>query len=225
MIIDDIKGVIEINGTKFDAKDVLRAISKQWKISYEDELLAIGKITIAPSENPLHMDGYCQVAECCKIYEKYHSQRTKGNYMDLKPPSTHNSLNENVDLGLDGYDSIRYGQKETRTTEERISIDDSELTYIDIGREKNIPNGYQNSPKTTMNNVNYFKEQNIIDYGNDIIPTPKDMNSIRFITLSGPNGRIDVEKIPYKNRTGCIKCGSVVDSRWKYCPVCGNLSR
>jgi len=208
MNLNDIKGIIEVNGKTYDPKILLQAILDQgMKIRAVNGSLLIGRTFIDPSPG-LHSDSAsCPIIDHCKIFDKLSLEASylEGNSEDLSTdfPS------------LDIFPSLQSDQR--RSYVDRIEVNDEDLSIQNLSTLFDDPASlYDERNQNTQLDMNR-KDLSEID--------STEMVGHSQLTRYGTSSRIELSKIPSKLRGTCPQCSSTINVKWKYCACCGSLMR
>ena len=208
MNLNDIKGIIEVNGKTYDPKVLLQAILDQgMKIRAVNGSLLIGRTFIDPSPG-LHSDSAsCPIIDHCKIFDKLSLEAA---YL------ADNSADLSTDFpSLDIFPSIQSDQR--RSYVDRIEVNDEDLSIQNLSSLFDDPSSlYEDQHSNTQYNMNR-KDLSDID--------STEMVGHSQLTRYGHSSRIESSKIPAKLRGTCHQCSSTINIRWKYCACCGSLMR
>ena len=208
MNLNEIKGIIEVNGKTYDPKALLQAILDQgMKIRAVNGSLLIGRTFIDPSPG-LHSDSAsCPIIDHCKIFDKLSLEAA---YL------ADNSADLSADFpSLDIFPSIQSDQR--RSYVDRIEVNDEDLSIQNLSSLFDDPSSlYDDQNTSTQYNMNR-KDLSDID--------SREMVGHSQLTRYGPSTHIKPSKIPLKFRGKCPQCSSTINIKWKYCACCGSVIR
>ncbi len=209
--LTDINGIVEINGLKFDPKDILKALVEQGlKVHSLNGALLIGRSFIDQSPDIKIGEESCSMSPYCKIYDRIHS----GNNCktDVSSSSTAQTHLESLSPF-----PLSFQTEPDKTYVERVEIDNNDI---------NITNLFGNSPsKTSAYSPLPFNDllssEDDLSSLSDYISEPTEMMGLSPLTKYGPS-KIDLESIPPKYRGKCPHCGITININWKFCGKCGH---
>ncbi|MCG3216284.1 MAG: hypothetical protein KAS63_06170 [Candidatus Heimdallarchaeota archaeon] len=205
MNIEEIKGIIEVNGTTFDPKVVLQALLDQgMKIHTVNGSLLIGRTFIDPSPN-LHTDSIsCPIIDYCKVYEKLNSETSS---------KKEKTMDEITDFpSLDIFSSLQ--SEGNRVYVDKIEVNDDDINIQNLS-------SLFDDPSTAFDKSGFDAKFNTNKRVNSDVNT-SEMMGFAPLTRSGSSG-IMSSKIPQKLRGECPHCSSTINVNWKYCACCGSL--
>lgn len=208
MNLNDIKGIIEVNGKTYDPKILLQAILDQgMKIRAVNGSLLIGRTFIDPSPGLLSDSASCPIIDHCKIFDKL---SLEASYLE------NNSEDLSTDFpSLDIFPSFQSDQR--RSYVDRIEVNDEDLSIQNLSSLFDDPSSlYDDQNQNTQFDMNR-KDLSEID--------STEMVGHSQLTRYGPPSRIESSKIPSKLRGTCPQCSSTINVKWKYCACCGSLMR
>ena len=209
MNLNNIKGIIEIDGLKFDPKDIIKALVEQGlKVHSLNGTLLIGRSFIDQSPDIKIGEESCAMSAYCKIYDKLNSG-TKCK-TDLSPSP--------LQTQLDSFSQFpaNFQAESNKAYVERIEIDNDDIDITNIfGNAPSQASKYKSLPSDTMP----FAEDNLGHLSDYIEPT--EMMGLSPLTKYGPS-KIDLNSIPTKYRGRCPHCGTTINVNWKFCGKCGN---
>jgi hypothetical protein len=205
MNLNDIKGIIEINGESYDPKSVLKALIDQGlKIHPLNGSLLIGRTFVDATPNLKQETPTCPISEHCKIYDRlYHQNNAESSSSDYNltqsPPSLISDAPESS--------SDRF-----YTDPVRIDLDDIDITDL-----------FSDSSDRTSSIDRYEQNVNIeADFRHDLDSEPEDMIGLSPVTRYGRRiSTIQESTIPTEHRGRCPYCNSVVSIKWRFCGSCG----
>ena len=207
MNLNDIKGIIEVNGKTYDPKNLIQAILDQgMKIRDVNGSLLIGRTFIDPSPG-LHSDSAsCPIVDHCKIFDKLSLEAA---YL------ADNSADLSDDFpSLDIFPSFQSDQR--RSYVDRIEVNDEDLSIQNLSSLFDDPSLYDDRNQNTQLDMNRKDLSNI---------DSTEMVGHSQLTRYGPSSSIESSKIPAKLRGTCPQCSSTINVKWKYCACCGSLMR
>ncbi len=203
MNLNDIKGVIEINGEFYDPKSVLKALLEQGlKIHPLNGSLLVGRTFIDASPNLQYGSTTCPISDHCKIYDKLYSQN-----LGVTNNSEYNLNQRTPPLASDSLQS----SDRFYTDPIRIDIDDIDITNLfSDSASGNLP-------------VDDIEEDYILNssFRRDLDSDPTEMVGLSPVTHYGRASHIQETNIPAEYRGRCPYCNSIVNIRWKFCGSCG----
>ncbi len=208
MNLNDIKGIIEVNGKTYDPKNLIQAIIDQgMKIRAVNDSLLIGRTFIDPSPGLPSDSTSCPIVDHCKIFDKLSLEAA---YL------ADNSAELSTDFpSLDIFPSFQSDQQ--RSYVDRIEVNDDDLSIQNLSSLFDDPSSlYDDQNQNTQLNMNR-KNLSDIDSTEMVGHSP--------LTRYGPSTRIESKKIPLKFRGTCPQCSSTINVKWKYCACCGGIIR
>ncbi|MHA1303055.1 MAG: hypothetical protein ACTSQE_00490 [Candidatus Heimdallarchaeaceae archaeon] len=218
MNLDQIKGIIEIDGKKFDGAQIFAALIDQgFSVSYKNGVLRIGRALIEPNNNFEEEYKICPIVDNCKTYEKImrtinEKAKTFLSGIDLQKKNTPNPST------IPTYQHVKTKSIE-RFYEDDIELNKDELIYQNIGLRFSLDD-IQREVDTILDG----------SYGNNDVkfqdPDPIRMVGVGTLTYAGPNlGSQRRKVIPERTKNKCPFCDTTVDSAWTYCGTCGKKIR
>jgi hypothetical protein len=209
MNLNDIKGVIEIQGESYDPRIILQAILDQGlKIQMSNGSLLVGRTFIDPSTNLAPESSPCPILDHCKIYDKLRYETIGEN------SSHHSSMDlESSFSSLDLFSSS--SNESNRAYRDRIEVNDDDIDIRNL-----FADPASNDLASEIDN----------DFSFHYDPDAKSrvsFDSSEMIGLSSPTryGKTSVKptKIPPNLRGGCPGCKTTININWKHCPFCGYM--
>lgn len=207
MNLNEIKGIIEINGESYDPKSLLQALIDQGlKIHALNGSLLIGRTFIDPSPGLKYKTDSCPIESHCKIFDQ----------LKLSTVPKQNELNNHDDLessfpSLDLFSSSKISNN--RAYVDKIQVDNSSIDIQDLFSDSSFDN-----LDSLLEDSEYRTQKDKSDR-----KSKTEMIGISSLTRYGNSSRINYEKIPSKMRGKCHYCSSIVNINWKYCACCGSL--
>jgi hypothetical protein len=207
MNLNDIKGIIEINGESYDPRSLLQALIDQGlKIHALNGSLLIGRTFVDPSPGLNYKTDSCPIESHCKIFDK-----VKHNTLPKQ-----NELNNQAELdstfpSLDLFSSSKITND--RAYVDKIHVDNNAVDIQDLFSDSSFDN-----LDSLFEEDDYNMEKDKANRKNTT-----EMIGISSLTRYGNPSRINYEKIPAKMRGKCHYCSSIVNISWKYCACCGSL--
>lgn len=207
MNLNDIKGVIEINGESYDPKTILKALLDQGlKIHPLNGSLLIGRTFIDSTPNLQYGATACPFSDQCKTYDKF-------NFQNL-------TLSKNTNVGLErsSYPPNLIQNQTPQSTSDRyytdpIRLDLDDIDITDLFSEKSEINSSEDSF-----DEDFHPNSN---YGRDIDSDHSEMMGLSPVTRYGRISNIQESTIPLENRSRCPECNSIVNIKWRFCGSCG----
>lgn len=207
MNLNDIKGIIEINGESYDPKTILKALIEQGlKIHPLNGSLLVGRTFVDASPNLQYGSSSCPISEHCKIYDKLYQQQTS------KAFSSENNLKQTTQPSIYDGDSNQSSSNRFYTDPIKIDLDDLDITNL------------FSDPLTDSLSSDDLEEDVFLDpdFNRELDSDPTEMVGLSPLTrYGGDMSRIPETNIPAEYRSRCPYCNSVVNIRWKYCGSCG----
>ena len=211
MNLNDIKGVIEIQGESYDPRAIIQAIIEQgMKIQKTNGSLLIGRTFIDPTTNPTPEISPCPILDHCKIYDKL-------KYDSVSDGASHLSSLD-LESSFSSLDILPFSSNESnRTYVDRIEVNDEDI---------DIRNLFTDSiPSDSLTNIN-----NDLNFQYDTNTKPNSsFESSEMIGLSSPTrygtSHTKPVKIPSNLKGACPECKSTVNINWKHCPFCGYMMK
>ncbi|NPD87196.1 MAG: hypothetical protein HGN29_00640 [Asgard group archaeon] len=209
MNLNDIKGVIEIQGETYDPRTILQAILNQGlKIQMTNGSLLVGRTFIDPSSNLTPESSPCPIIDHCKIYDKV-------KYDSIIAGTPHLSSLD-LESSFSSLDLFQSSPNESsRTYRDRIEVNDEDI---------DIRNLFADS--TPHESTSDMDDDFDFQYGTDLNPKTS-FESREMIGLSSPTRygkpRIKPNKIPNNLKGGCPGCKTTININWKHCPFCGYM--
>jgi hypothetical protein len=212
MNLDNIKGIIEINGKKYDPKDVFKVlIENRLKFDVINDSLLIGRNFIDSSPELNYETNSCQLSKMCKFYEP---SNNKDNYKEIE------SQMENKELLNSTQNTFFPFSKSLDSS--KAYIDDIEIDKgnLDI---HSVINSETNSSDYRDNAINsdslYSSEYTK--------PEVKRMLGFSSVSKSGYENQnnksmLNTDDIPLSQRSLCKNCGKIIDVDWRHCGGCGH---
>jgi len=208
MSLDSIKGYIEINGVRYDAKEIIKKLQEQGiTIGVDRGLLFLGKEVIRPSTSEESNSEVCPFISACKIYDQFKNKlQNKKERNDTSKASNHVStmveppiIKSNPQFAIHN-DVIPLNNKEIviPLQQERKEMD---LT-LDFPQQPSYDTSRVNEPV-------FMKALN---------PETKYIPSI---TKSAYKTNKSVKAIPLHLQTICPYCFKIVSKEWTFCGHCG----
>jgi len=203
MNLNDIKGIIEINGESYDPKTILKALVEQGlKIHPLNGSLLVGRTFIDSSPNLKYGSKNCPIAEQCKYYDKFVNQNAlqdNNSEFNSSQTSYSSTVSNQIQTSSDHFytDPIRIDLDDIDITD--LFSDNPEITSIDDGYD----DGYIPDSK-------YRSESD-----------PAEMVGLSPLTRYGKTSNIKESEIPTEYRSRCPECQSIVNVRWRFCGSCG----
>ena len=195
MNLNDIKGVIEINGESYDPKMVLKALIDQGlKIHPLNGTLLVGRTFIDATPNLQQGSIACPFIEQCKIFDRLLPQNSSANtsseYNSVENYSPSNYSSDSPDSSIDRF----------YTDPIQIDIDDIDITSL-----------FSDTPNEPSKHEDY----------NNLDTDPTEMVGLSPVTRYGKVSKIQESSIPEEYRGRCPNCKSVVNIMWMFCGNCG----
>ena len=210
MNLNDIKGIVEINGLKFDPKDILQALIEQGlKVHSLNGTLLIGRSFIDQSPDLKIGENSCSMSSYCKLYDKLNNNSGCNNKIEVSPSDIQKQLDS-----LSNFPS-NFQPESSKAYVERIQIDNDDIDISDLFSNSAPPPTYKPFPFNDSPQDDVFETN---DMGNYIEPT--EMIGVSPLTKYGPS-KMDIASIPKKHRGKCPKCGTTININWKFCGNCG----
>ncbi len=213
MNLNDVKGIVEINGLKFDPKDILRALVEQGlKVHSLNGTLLIGRSFIDQSPDIKAGEKPCSMSTYCKIYDKLHSNSTCENEL-----STSSSTLETQLDSLNQF-PVNFQLEPNKAYVERVEIDNDDIDITNLfgsplsqsPTHKLFPfNDVSPSEASDLNELRNYESE------------PTEMMGVSPLTKYGPS-KMNLTSIPRKYRGKCPYCGTTININWKFCGSCGN---
>ncbi len=208
MNLNDIKGVIEIQGETYDPKTILQAILDHGlKIQKTNDSLLVGRTFIDPSPNLTPETSPCPILEHCKIYDKLRHDSIAENSPHLSSLDLESSFS-----ALDLFPS---SNESSRTYRDRIEVSDDDIDIRNLFADTNTQ-----GPTTSIEDEFNFQ------YGSNS-PSNSSFEPNKMIGMSSPTrygkSQIKPTKIPPNLKGGCPGCKTTININWKHCPFCGYM--
>jgi hypothetical protein len=213
MNLNDVKGIVEIDGLKFDPKEILRALVEQGlKVHSLNGTLLIGRSFIDQSPDIKVGEISCSMSPYCKIYDKLHSNSTCGTESNTSSSTLKTQLDSLNQFPVDFQPELN------KSYVEKIEIDNDE---IDITNLFGSPLKQSSTHKPFQFNDVSPAEGSDLDELQDYISEPIEMMGVSPLTKYGPS-KMNITSIPRKYRGKCPHCGIIININWKFCGSCGN---
>lgn len=213
MNLNDIKGIVEIDGLKFDPKEILRALVEQGlKVHSLNGTLLIGRTFIDQSPDLKVGEENCSMSPYCKIYDRIHSNSTKKSELN----SSASELKSQIE-SLNQF-PLNFQSDYNKNYVERVEINNEDIDIQNLFNQTSFRKPkYDRLPfeEYSMN------EEDDLDGLKEYIDDPTEMIGISPLTKYGPS-KIDINSIPAKYRGKCPNCGTIINVNWKFCGKCGN---
>ncbi len=209
MNLNDIKGVIEIQGETYDPRTIIQAILDQGlKIRMSNGSLLVGRTFIDPSANLTPESSPCPILDHCKIYDKLKH--------DFAIENSPNLSSLDLDSSFTSLDLFSSAPNESnRTYRDRIDVSDEDIDIRNLFADPTS----QESPSSMVDDFNF-------QYDTDA-PSKAPFESSEMIGLSSPTRygtpRGKPTKIPPDLKGGCPGCKATININWKHCPFCGYM--
>lgn len=212
MNLNDVKGIVEIDGLKFDPKEILRALVEQGlKVHSLNGTLLIGRSFIDQSPDIKVGEISCSMSPYCKIYDRLHSNSTCG---------TESTTSSTLKTQLDSLNQfpVDFQSEPNKSYVEKVEIDNDD---IDITNLFGSPLKQSSTHKPfQFNDVSPAKGSDL-DELQDYISEPTEMMGVSPMTKYG-SSKMNITSIPRKYRGKCPHCGITINVNWKFCGSCGN---
>ncbi len=206
MNLSDVKGVIEINGTSYDPKNVIKALLEQGlKIHPLNGSLLIGRTFVDPTPNLQYSTTSCPISDHCKIFDKLYLQ---------KPGEVNSSSDDQnqTSPSVDFYSNpFKTPSDRFYTDPIQIDIDDLDITNLFSDSTKRTPSIDEHESTSPLDS----------DFRRDLDSDPSEMMGLSPVTRYGLTSNIKESIVPAEYRGRCTYCNSTVNIRWKYCGSCG----
>ena len=212
MNLNNIKGVIEINGKKYDPKDVFKVlIENRLKFDVVNDSLLIGRNFIDSSPNLNYETNSCQLSRMCKFYD---SSNNKDNYKKIV------SQMENSELLKNTQNTFFPFSKSLETSKayiDDIEIDEGSLNIQSVINSETNSSDYRNN---VINSDSLYSSEHAE-------PDTKRMLGFSSVSKSGYEDQnykpmLNADDIPLSQRSFCKNCGKIIDVDWRHCGVCGH---
>ena len=211
MNLNDIKGIVEIDGLKFDPKDILRALVEQGlKVHSLNGTLLIGRSFIDQSPDLKFGEEACSMSPYCKIYDRMNSGASCK--QDLSSST--------LQTQLDSFNQFpkNFQPDSNKTYVERVEIDNDDINITDLfGTSSAQPPTYKPLPFNDIPSSNHDDLDKMQNYFSE----PTEMMGMSQLNKYGTY-KMDIYSIPRKERGKCTNCGITVNVNWKFCGKCGN---
>ncbi|MBY9000562.1 MAG: zinc ribbon domain-containing protein [Candidatus Heimdallarchaeota archaeon] len=213
MNLNDIKGIVEINGLKFNPKDILQALVEQGlKVHSLNGTLLIGRSFIDQSPELKVGDNSCTMSSYCKIYDKLNNTSTCDDGLKVSSSDMQKQLDS-----LGKFPS-NFQPEPSRAYVERVQIDNDDIDITDLYSNSNSPHNYKPFPFNDPMPAGEFDMDEAGDY-----TEPTEMMGVSPLTKYG-SSKMDIASIPQKHRGRCPYCGTTINVNWKFCGNCGNTT-
>lgn len=213
MNLNEVKGIVEINGLKFDPKDILRALIEQGlKVHSLNGTLLIGRSFIDQSPNIKVGEKTCSMSAYCKIYDKLHSNPACEIESNTSPSTLETQFDALNQL------SVNFQPEPNKAYVERVDIDNDDIDITNL-----FGSSISQSPPHKSYHFNDVSssEGSDLDVLQDYVSEPTEMIGVSPLTKYGPS-KMNLTSIPRKYLGKCPNCGSTININWKFCGNCGN---
>jgi hypothetical protein len=213
MNLNDVKGIVEIDGLKFDPKDILRALVEQGlKVHSLNGTLLIGRSFIDQSPNIQIGEKACSMSTHCKIYDKLHSNSTS----EIESTTSPSTLETQFDT-LNQF-PVDFQHEPSKAYVERVDIDNDDIDITNL-----FGSSTSQSPphKSFQFSDVSSSEGSDLDVLENYVSEPTEMMGVSPLTKYGPS-KMNLASIPRKYLGKCPNCGSTININWKFCGNCGN---
>jgi len=213
MNLNDVKGIVEINGLKFNPKDIIRALVEQGlKVHSLNGTLLIGRSFIDQSPDIKVGEKSCSMSAYCKIYDKLHSNSTCETELFTS--------SSNLETQLDSLNQfpVNFQSEPNKAYVERVEVNNDD---IDITNLFSNPLSQSSTYKQFPFNDVFQSDASDLNELRDYVSEPTEMMGVSPLTKYGPS-KMDLASIPRKYRGKCPYCGTTININWKFCGSCGN---
>ncbi|MHA1463860.1 MAG: hypothetical protein ACTSVO_06870 [Candidatus Heimdallarchaeaceae archaeon] len=213
MNLNDVKGIVEINGLKFDPKEILLALVEQGlKVHSLNGTLLIGRSFIDQSPDIKVEEKSCSMSPYCKIYDKLHCNSTNETELAVSPSALTaqlDSLNQFPD---------NFQQEPSKAYVEKIEIDNDDIDITNL-----FDSSLSQSPSHKPFMFDDVPSSEGSDLGDlqDYNSEPTEMMGMSPLTKYG-SSKMNLNSIPRKYLGKCPYCGTTINVNWKFCGNCGN---
>ena len=213
MNLNDVKGIVEINGLKFDPKDILRVLVEQGlKVHSLNGTLLIGRSFIDQSPDIKVGEKSCSMSTYCKIYDKLHSNST----CEAELSTSSSTLETQLDP-LKQF-PVNFQPELNKAYVERVEIDNND---IDITNLFGTPISQSPTHEPFQFNDVSPSEGSDVDELREYVSVPTEMIGMSPLTKYG-SSKMNLASIPRKYLGKCPYCGTTININWKFCGNCGN---
>ncbi len=213
MNLNDVKGIVEIDGLKFDPKDILRALIEQGlKVHSLNGTLLIGRSFIDQSPNIKIGEKSCSMSTHCKIYEKLHSNSS----CEIESTASHSTLETQFDA-LNQFPN-NFQPDPSKAYVERVDIDKDDIDITNLFGDSTSQ--FPPNESSPFNDIP-SSEGSDLDVLRGHVSEPTEMMGVSPLTKYGPS-KMNLASIPRKYLGKCPNCGSTININWKFCGNCGN---
>lgn len=210
MNLNDIKGVIEINGESYDPRDIIKALLAQGlKIHPLNGSLLVGRTFIDPSPNIETTKNSCPISDHCKIYDRLSS--------DIKSDEEGEFPTYDLERGSSLSEFLDQSPSSNRTYVDPLDIDMDNYNVKDLFSSQIFDDS---SPQIENVHGDSLLDENFEENYNQ---EPTEMMGMSPATRYGLTSNINLANIPAKYRGKCPHCKSIVNVKWKYCGTCGSV--
>ena len=214
MNLNDIKGIIEIDGMKFNPKDIIRALIDQGlKIHSVNGTLLIGRSFIEQSPGLEIESNSCPIFSHCKIYDKLRNNASSSNNLS--------EATSDINMAFESLNNFpsNFQPSSNKAYVDRVQINNDDMDIMDLFTQSpSQPSSYR---PLSFNEHNPNNDLDIDEFG-DYSSDSMEMMGVSPLTKYGPS-KIDVSSIPAKHRGKCPYCGTTININWKFCGSCGNI--
>lgn len=212
MNLNDVKGIVEINGLKFDPKDILRALVEQGlKVHSLNGTLLIGRSFIDQSPDIKVGKKSCSMSPYCKIFDKLHSNSTSEAEL--------NTSSSTLQTQLDSLNQfpVTLQPELNKAYVERVKIDNDDIDITNL-----FDSSLSQSPTHEPFQFNEVSpsEGSGLDDLSKYVSEPTEMMGVSPLTKYGLS-KMNFTSIPRKHRGKCPYCGITININWTFCGKCG----
>ena len=212
MNLNDVKGIIEINGLKFDPKDILRALVEQGlKVHSLNGTLLIGRSFIDQSPDIKVEEKSCSMSTYCKIYDKLHFDST------CETELTTSSSTLKTQLDSLNQSAVNLQPELNKAYVERVEIDNDDIDITNLF-DSSLSQSHTHEP-SQFNDVSP-SEGSDLDELREYVSEPTEMMGVSPLTKYGPS-KMNLTSVPRKHRGKCPYCGTTININWTFCGNCG----
>jgi hypothetical protein len=207
MNLNDIKGIIEINGESYDPKAVLKALLDQGlKIHPLNGSLLIGRTFVDSAPKLQYGSKTCPISDQCKTYDRL-------NFKNLEATQT-----ADFDFDQNPYPSNPSQNQTDKSSVDRFYTDPIRLDLDDI----DITDLFSETPEIASSSEEFEGDFNLdSNYRRDLDSDPAEMMGLSPVTRYGRASNIQESTIPPEHRSRCPECQSIVNIKWRFCGSCG----
>lgn len=212
MNLNDVKGIVEINGLKFDPKDILRALVEQGlKVHSLNGTLLIGRSFIDQSPDIKIGEKSCSMSTYCKIYDKLHSNSTCETELTTSSSTLKTQLDSLNQLPVNLQSELN------KAYVERVEIDNNDIDITNLF-DSSFSQSHTHEP-FQFNDVSQ-SEGSDLDELREYVSEPTEMMGVSPLTKYGPS-KMNLTSVPRKHRGKCPYCGTTININWTFCGNCG----